>query len=144
MMRANRLQGRAARNAMAAAGKRRQTSRLEQVLQKAVADYLRKVKPACIWFHVPNGGARSRVEAAIFKGLGVRAGVPDLCFVWGGHAAFIELKAPPFPPSSKARVDFSDSQKTFVAEAALHGIPVELCRSIDEVKEVLQRWRLIR
>ena len=28
--------------------------------------------------HVPNGGKRGRIEAAIFKGLGVQAGVPDL------------------------------------------------------------------
>lgn len=29
-------------------------------------------------FHVPNGGKRSKVEAARFKAMGVQAGVPDL------------------------------------------------------------------
>ena len=28
--------------------------------------------------HVPNGGKRRKVEAAILKGMGVRAGAPDL------------------------------------------------------------------
>lgn len=30
------------------------------------------------WCHVPNGGGRSKVEAAIFQGLGVKSGVPDV------------------------------------------------------------------
>lgn len=30
-----------------------------------------------VWFHPPLGGYRRRVEAAIFHGLGSRAGVPD-------------------------------------------------------------------
>lgn len=30
-----------------------------------------------VWFHPPLGGYRRRVEAAIFHGLGARAGVPD-------------------------------------------------------------------
>lgn len=29
-------------------------------------------------FHIPNGGARSKTEGAIFKAMGVKAGVPDL------------------------------------------------------------------
>ena len=29
-------------------------------------------------FHVPNGGARRPIEAAVLKGLGVTAGVPDV------------------------------------------------------------------
>ena len=29
-------------------------------------------------FHIPNGGARSKAEGAIFKAMGVKSGVPDL------------------------------------------------------------------
>ena len=36
---------------------------------KTLADWL---------IHVPNGGARSKVEAAILKAMGVKPGVPDL------------------------------------------------------------------
>ena len=34
-------------------------------------------------FHPANGGWRSRVEAAILKGMGVRAGVPDIIAIKG-------------------------------------------------------------
>jgi len=30
-------------------------------------------------FHIPNGGSRSKREGAMFKAMGVKAGVPDLC-----------------------------------------------------------------
>jgi integrase len=43
---------------------------------------------------VPNGGARSRVEAKIRKGLGVRAGVPDLIAVKDGRTYALEIKSP--------------------------------------------------
>lgn len=54
--------------------------------------------------HVPNGGSRRRVEAAIFAGIGVKPGVPDLLIfdpsyaIRGGkvdvyyHGAAVEMK----------------------------------------------------
>ena len=50
--------------------------------------------PAMFAFHPANGGWRSRVEAAILKGMGVRAGVPDIIAVKGGRGHALELKAP--------------------------------------------------
>lgn len=47
-------------------------------------------------FHIPNGGKRDAREAARFKRMGVRAGVPDMFLpVPRGkyHGLFIELKA---------------------------------------------------
>ena len=69
--------------------------RPEQALHRACAQFLDIALPsdAC-WFHPPNGGARSPVEAAIFKGLGVKPGVPDLVIVHRGRLIAIELKAP--------------------------------------------------
>lgn len=48
-------------------------------------------------YHIPNGGLRSKSEAALFKRLGVRAGMPDLCLPvrsWCGyfHALYLEIK----------------------------------------------------
>lgn len=46
--------------------------------------------------HIPNGGRRSKAEAARFKAMGVRAGVPDIFLpVARGryHGLYIELKA---------------------------------------------------
>jgi len=52
-------------------------------------------------FHVPNGGKRSPIEAAILKGLGVTAGVPDIIAIRAGHAYGLELKADGGKPTSK-------------------------------------------
>ena len=53
----------------------------EQIIQRAVCQHLRQRGAAgLVWWHTPNGGRRSPIEAAVFAGLGVRAGVfgPDL------------------------------------------------------------------
>ena len=50
----------------------------EQAMHRAVCQQLRqRGARGLLWFHVPNGGRRSPIEAAIYKGLGVRAGVSD-------------------------------------------------------------------
>lgn len=46
-------------------------------------------------YHIPNGGKRRRTEAARFKAMGVKAGVPDLCLPvpkGGYHGLYIEMK----------------------------------------------------
>lgn len=55
-------------------------------------------------FHIPNGGKRSKTEAARFKAQGVRAGIPDLCLPVqrGGYAGlYIELKAKKNEPTKE-------------------------------------------
>ena len=45
--------------------------------------------------HIPNGGKRNAAEAAHFKRLGVKPGVPDLCLPvprQGYHGLYIEMK----------------------------------------------------
>lgn len=47
-------------------------------------------------FHIPNGGMRSKVEAAIMKAEGVKPGIPDLLLsimAQGYGGLYIELKA---------------------------------------------------
>lgn len=49
-----------------------------------------------LMFHIPNGGKRSKAEAARFKAQGVKAGVPDIFLPAPNgkyHGLFIELKA---------------------------------------------------
>lgn len=50
----------------------------EQDHQRWLAQWLDNVVGKRGYCHVPNGGWRSPVEAAIMKGLGVKAGVPDM------------------------------------------------------------------
>jgi hypothetical protein len=70
-------------------------NRPEQELQRAVVQLLTYAAvPGLIWYAVPNGGWRSKIEAAIFAGLGVKPGVADIALVLpGGRAAFLELKS---------------------------------------------------
>ncbi len=72
-------------------------ARPEDDIQRAVVQYLDRLEALgrLAYFHVPNGGRRSKAEAQILKGLGVRAGVPDLVIVLpGGTVCWLELKAP--------------------------------------------------
>ncbi len=71
-------------------------NRPEEQTHRAIVEWLCWVEPNAEWFHPPNGGARSKAEAGIFKALGVKAGVPDLVFTLppDGRTAFVEIKAP--------------------------------------------------
>ena len=54
-------------------------------------------RPGKYFAHCPNGGARSKIEAAILKGQGVRKGWPDYhLYIPRGryHGLVLELKAP--------------------------------------------------
>ena len=112
----------------------------EDQLQIALADWLHIVRPACLWWHTPNGGWRSRREAGRFKRMGVLSGVPDLVFVGMPKCqiAFIELK------TAKGRL--SDDQHTFIDRCIELGIPVHVIatddtsRLITEVSRLLKRW----
>ena len=108
--------------------------RPEQALQRAVVDYLRLIENLgeLTFFHVPNGGARSRVEAGIFKGLGTRAGVPDLVLLFPeGRAAFIELKA--------GGGCLSAEQLAFKNQAEEFGFAYAECHALDEVERFVRR-----
>jgi hypothetical protein len=78
-------------------------NRLEDGIQRAVVQYLDilKNKGLLTYIHPPNGGARTKIEASIFKGLGVRAGAPDLWIIRSedGKAMVLELKAPGQKPT---------------------------------------------
>ena len=57
--------------------------RLEQAEQIALMNWASLVKVgeqylSDLLVHIPNGGARSAVEGAIFKRMGVKAGIPDV------------------------------------------------------------------
>ena len=66
----------------------------EAEIQRAVVEHLRwSARGDAWWTHLPNGGWRSPIEAAIFKSLGVRAGSPDLLIIRAGQPLFLELKA---------------------------------------------------
>lgn len=77
--------------------------------------------------HAANGGRRSRVEAAIFKGMAVRAGWPDLQLAvprGDKHGLFLELKSP------DGRI--SPEQKEILSLLHAQGYAVCVAWSFDE------------
>jgi hypothetical protein len=70
----------------------------EQAIQRAVVEHLqRRGVPGLVFLHRANGGFRMAAEAAIFQGLGVRAGASDLLLWHAGQSFALELKAPGLP-----------------------------------------------
>jgi hypothetical protein len=75
-------------------GARYRRQRPEAAIQRAVFQHLRaRGAPGVFAFHPANGGYRKPVEAAILKGLGVVAGVPDVIAIHNGRAFAMEIKA---------------------------------------------------
>lgn len=105
----------------------------EAKLHKAVAVYLRfcLVEDA-FWFHVPNGGKRHDTIAAQLAGMGVKAGIPDLCIIYRAKAHFIELKID--------HAYLSAIQKQVHQQLNRAGARVATCRSIPEVESALDAW----
>jgi hypothetical protein len=87
-------------------------------------------------FHVPNGGYRKPVEAAILKGLGVVAGVPDVIVIHAGRCYALEIKA----PGGRA------TPKQLAAIAAMEAAGAYTCiaENLDRALEVLERWQILR
>lgn len=113
--------------------------RPEQELQKAIFRYVSYQYPEIVCYHIPNGGRRSKIEAAIFKSLGVIAGLPDLVIAkpidtglvyYGG--LYLELKAP------KGKVQ--ESQKLQIEKLRKAGYKVEVCKSFDEAKLIVDNY----
>ena len=103
----------------------------EEALQRATAAYLDLALPTdAVFFHPPNGGARSRAEAGIFKAMGVKAGVPDIIVIHQGRVAAIELKAP--------GGTLSPAQKNMHARLSLAGALVYTAMRIEQVEGFLR------
>ena len=74
---------------------RRRDGNAEARTQAAIVEFVRYVAPQVLIFHVPNGGLRSKSEAARLNWAGVLAGVPDLVLMLPrGRCAFWEVKTP--------------------------------------------------
>lgn len=105
----------------------------ERDLQVAVAQLLDSLRATGLrWYHVPNELASSGRTGAIrgrrAKDEGVKAGVPD-CII-PSHMCVIELK------SSKGRL--SPAQREWLDDYAGWGWTAAVCRSMDEVIEILR------
>lgn len=113
----------------------------ESRLQQACVKWFRYSYPKHLIFSIPNGGARSRIEAAIMKGEGVTAGIPDLFIAAPRisdykeadyHGLFIELK------SDTGKL--SPVQREVVIWLSVSGYQVSVCRSVEEFIKVVNEY----
>lgn len=87
-------------------------------------------------YHIPNGGHRSKSEAARFKAEGVKPGVPDLCLpVARGpyHGLYIELKR-----QKGGKV--SDAQKEWIAALTTQGYLAEVCYGWKDAAALIEDY----
>lgn len=121
---------------------KRKTRRDEQDLEKAACELLDvlerqgKLRHA----HIPNGGARSPVEAAILNGMGVKRGFPDHIILLSReffcqHVAFVEFKRPGAKPS--------DEQIAWGDWLRANGYQYALIDNIDDFLAFLRKLRVL-
>jgi hypothetical protein len=117
-------------------------NRPEQDLQRACVQLLHVYEGMgkLAFAHVPNGGKRGKVEAAIMKGLGVRAGFPDFILIWSTAlgdpcSGFIELKS--------ENGCLSYNQTKWRDTLKRHNHAWAEVRSIDQLQKVLAKWGIV-
>jgi hypothetical protein len=106
----------------------------EDGVQRAVCEHL-QIRGArnLVWWHTPNGGKRWPFEAAILKGLGVRAGVADLVLLHAGRMFALELKADGGRPT--------EAQRQFIDDFRAAGGHAVVAEGLDEALRTLEAWK---
>ncbi len=109
----------------------------EMALHRAVMDHLTlRAFPGVLYWHTPNGGWRTPTEAAILKGMGTRAGVPDIFALYEGNLFGLELKSEGRKPSP--------AQLQFIAALNEAGAYATWTDSLDRALNILTMWGLLR
>jgi hypothetical protein len=109
----------------------------EQSIQRTLCQHLRqRGAHGLLWWHTPNGGRRSPIEAAIFSGLGVRPGVSDLILLRDGRAFALELKTERGRPTA--------AQTQFISEFRSAGGEASIANGLDQALLALEAWGLLR
>ena len=113
--------------------------REEQNLQIAFFDWVKWNEKLCpelkLMHHIPNGGKRSKAEAAIFKAMGVRSGVPDVFLPAPRgiyHGLYIEFKSDTGKESA-AQAEFLESLRNA-------GYLTCVCNRLDTAINITQRY----
>jgi hypothetical protein len=110
--------------------------RPEDVIQRTIVQHYRLRKaPGVFMFAVPNGGARSPIEASIMKGTGTVAGIPDTIWVKDGKTYALEIK------SEAGRL--SPAQERALIDLREAGAIASHAHGIDQCLDWLERHGLL-
>ena len=123
----------------------RRRAQPEAAVQRSVVQHLRlRGVPSLVFWHCPNGaylgGKRNKrgiaIQGAIFKSLGARAGVADICLLHDGGFYSLELKALG-NHSTEAQIAWRDDVN------AAGGYATEAV-GVDAAIRCLEYWGLLR
>ena len=104
----------------------------EQALQRAVGELLNFCLGGLAWWtHFPAGGG-GELRGRILKGMGLKAGVPDILILDAGRAYWLELKA--------KRGWVSQVQRECHNALGRAGCSVAIIKDANEVIPQLQAW----
>jgi len=109
--------------------------REEQHLHQTIAQYLESRCGGDAWFTTFPSGGGGRLRGAILRGMGLKAGVPDILFIWKGRAYWVEVKAP------KGKLSVSQIECQMDLKQA--GCEVATVRSVEDVEDALCRWQIV-
>jgi hypothetical protein len=101
-------------------------------LHRTVAEFLDwMLLPPTVWTTFPAGwGKLGKATAGSLRGAGLKVGMPDCLIFHQGRAVGIELK------TDKGKLTIQ--QETMHERLTKAGVPVYVCRSMDQVFESLQ------
>jgi hypothetical protein len=115
----------------------RRRQRVEQGIHKAIVSHLKaRAAPGVVFLHPANGMARSPIEGAILKGVGVAPGAPDLLLWHDGQSFALELKSETGRTSEEQLAMLDRLSKAGVFTAVAHGV--------DRALAVLESWQLLK
>jgi hypothetical protein len=112
-------------------------ARPEDTIQRALLAHIAARGVNNLWYvHVPMGGKRRPIEAAILKGLGARAGTPDLLFLRDGQFFALEIKTETGHPT-RAQLDV-------ISEINAAGGFATIGHGLDRCLKILEEWKLLK
>jgi hypothetical protein len=112
-------------------------ARPAQIVHKSIVAHLKaRGVPGLVYLHPANGRARSAVEGAILKSIGVVPGAPDLHLFHDNRSYALELKA------DTGRV--SESQADVLRRLDQAGVITAVAAGLDEAVRQLETWNLPR
>lgn len=109
----------------------------EQIALFTWAEFMQKQHPElALMHHIPNGGWRNPAEAAKFKRMGVKAGIPDIFLPLAtktSHGLYLELKR-------KTGGRLSEDQKAKIELLRAAGYRVEACKGFEEARKIIEGY----
>lgn len=109
---------------------RKRIERPEEALQRSVVQFLDRALPKRALYWHAHQNPKNKAEGGRLKGLGLRAGMPDLCILYDGRLYGIELKA--------AKGKLSEAQSSIADKFSDNGAFWTVARTVDGVEAFLR------